>query len=1014
MEQLKDWKKITSFFADDSIWEIRRKELKIKNDDQFVVYLESLRKKRNTVKEIYFLHNTILKTNYFRPCQCSNIQTDPQPLSFSIYSLTKQLSDFLVLTLEKEIPQLYFNKESLVTHISSQIKNKIFTFTKPVLEYEYKVYLKAYNLDSGKFSHSQFVSEITNSREWILYLFDSYPVLLTKIVSFYAFFQTNTLKFIQRFASGYCDLSKVFNMGTIQSIKRIELFLGDPHKNWQNTILIEITNIHQQNKLIFYKPRNLQGDIFFNNFIKYLNTLGLQESIHATTNINKKHYGWQLGIQKNQSPDNESIKRFFHSQGINLALAYILNIQDLIADNILIRDNLPCFYDLEMIFVPSLNEGQDYRTKSTGGREYLESIIKTGLVPEYGFETANNVGYSNSGLSKISGQHYNMIVNSNNKPEIVTYAVNHKDENLPFYKGEVIPVNNYISELESGFIYCWNLILQNKASIIEYIKQNKKEISAIHTRFLVRLTYCYSEVLRKSYEPKYLSSNYEYNMLLEHLWRGYDTTLVNASIIQSEINQMHNNEVPYFFTKPSSKHLYDGSGHIIVKNYFRRSGYEHILEKISSINDNSRKKQVNILRRSLYIHNDYTGSLINTTADKELNCKTSDDLVYNIGKFLLELGTANDKYFTYNDYIINKDDIWTQGMQTSDMFNGYEGVGVFFTAFYSIYQDESYLDAAKKIFNQSLELLRNNRYSLLDSVKTKIGIVKFPISTLYYSIIANKILNNDYFKINDADLSFILRYIRLKNKEDIYYDYLSGGTGCLLVLLELYQQNRNPEVYAIINEISHHLISSATGLQEGYITWERPFFDKWGGFAHGNSAISYALFKAADTTSNDFFYESAKKALLYDQSLFDFQKQIWRKSASFEGDIHHSWGNGSAGIGLSRKLISRFFCNDLMNHEIHIAIKNIDNHLSNLLNIDCSIGSGLLGMLEIRKFLDSDYDPTNILNKYILNFRHIGKCKCGGWDKNPLITGLYYGLAGQGYNLLKLTKEPDLPSLLYV
>ena len=51
------------------------------------------------------------------------------------------------------------------------------------------------------------------------------------------------------------------------------------------------------------------------------------------------------------------------------------------------------------------------------------------------------------------------------------------------------------------------------------------------------------------------------------------------------------------------------------------------------------------------------------------------------------------------------------------------------------------------------------------------------------------------------------------------------------------------------------------------------------------------------------------------------------KTLSIVGDIHHSWGNGSAGIGLSRHLISPYFENTFMKQEIMIVQRLIKQTL---------------------------------------------------------------------------------------
>lgn len=188
----------------------------------------------------------------------------------------------------------------------------------------------------------------------------------------------------------------------------------------------------------------------------------------------------------------------------------------------------------------------------------------------------------------------------------------------------------------------------------------------------------------------------------------------------------------------------------------------------------------------------------------------------------------------------------------------------------------------------------------------------------------------------------------------------------------------------------------------------------WGGFAHGNSGISYALFKLSDFSQKECFFDAGVKALKYDQFLFDEKERIWNKTLYEKGDIHHSWGNGTAGIALSRLLISPMYHNNMMNREIQTALQIMKNEIQNRSYTDHSIASGLLGLLEIYELLGNTKFPKEFLVKSFLNRTELCDLTCGGWEQNPIVTGLYYGYAGIGYNLIKLIHINSLPSLLWI
>lgn len=1017
MTFLENWKDITFNFTDPVIWQKRKDGQSLSTDPDFENFLIQLKAKGMGDKEKSFL-NKILDANgkIDKEDIKQKLGKHPSPLDLSLMSIPERLLLSYDLSFDTYLSFQDWDSHHLRAQVLSCLTGLLKTFLEPTITYEYYVFLKAYERKDEIDSLTCFVSEIANSDEWIVYFFESYPVLLSLLMTFSEYFAIDIDRLLSRLSKDLNEIRLQFEIPGTARLHELKLFLGDPHKGWQSTSLLRFCDENKEAHDVYYKPRSLAGDIFFNDFIACLSSLGLEKSLELAKVIDKQSYGWQKGITYTPFTEEKNIPDFFYFQGINSAIAYALNLQDLLADNVIVSNGYPVFFDLEMMLIPQWKKGKDYKTRSKAGREFLEGVIKTGLVPSFGFETINNKGYSNSGVCKVSDNEYKMFVAKDNNLVLSNYRVKASDRNLPRFDDKVVKVNRYCKQFEEGFMIGAAFLIRNKIEITDFISTSRATIQGIQSRILIRLTYTYSGVMNESYFPLYMSNYYEYGKLLELLWRGYDEIFVPEQIIVNEINQLKNNEVPYFFTHPMSTDLYDSVGKIVLKEYFETPGLDFTIKRISGLNEDIVAQQVNIIRRAFYIHNDYEANVAYAYPARQCSFTDGNHLSNEIGGFLYNLNRSdeNEKYFSYTDFSLTKNDLWSQGVQNCDIFQGIEGVGIFFAALYATYGNKKYLAAANNIFTQSIELLTKNKNWLLDNPKNRIGLTNFPVSTFYFSILGNRILQNDQFSFSDETLTFFLKYLGSNYPSDDRYCYFFGSAGSLLVLMELFTIRKEPAIYDLIIKLGHHLVDRSLELPNGMITWEKPYFNKWGGFSHGNSSISYALFKLADLAKNERFYEAAIKALRYDQSLFDPAKQIWRKSVDHEGDIHHSWGNGSAGIGLSRHLISKYYTNDFLKEEIKISIKNIDGNLSNVMHSDHSICSGFLGMVELRKTLDPDFDYSQMIEDYIAGLNSLYEIKSGGWDKNPLLTGLYYGFAGVGYNLIKLTDNPALPSLLWL
>ena len=132
--------------------------------------------------------------------------------------------------------------------------------------------------------------------------------------------------------------------------------------------------------------------------------------------------------------------------------------------------------------------------------------------------------------------------------------------------------------------------------------------------------------------------------------------------------------------------------------------------------------------------------------------------------------------------------------------------------------------------------------------------------------------------------------------------------------------------------------------------------------------------------------------------------------------IDTSWAHGSAGIGLSRLLISDYFCDDLINQEIDIAINHIKKYS---FNKNHCINDGIFGNLEVlyalSKKLKKASLQTNVLkylNQMIVQKKESENWLCGKNDNSVLLSGMFLGLSGIGYNLLRFADWVNVPSIL--
>lgn len=971
---LSSWRCTTSHFTSNALWNSRLSKLGVFSESDLRTYWKSLqttdcRSSERLLLQLSQITNTIKDGKH----------------SFIEHQIANDLCHFTRIAIREIDTPISFS-ESSMADVYDAILLQLESVISDTLSFEHQVFVSAFPNEDSSFEY--FVNQITRKKEWLEYILQSYPVLCGQLIQFQENYKLFILQFCERIKSDIENLCKEFKIpDTARNLIGIRPFCGDLHRKGNSTISLILSNPSGELHKFYYKPKSLSTDVVWNAIITRLWHLGLRKTVFLTTNIDKGCYGWQKEEEADlEVTSADELKSFCFNQGVNIALAYILGVQDLIADNILVKRDLPVFFDLEMLFSPISTTAGDYLTKSTIAKRYLQGVIKTGLIPCFGFETLNQTGFDNSGLCINSG-----------KKNTPNFGQN------PFYSQELL----------NGFDYACNFINTHRKEFVKILREEVKGNPLLQTRYLVRFTFNYAQLFRALYSPFCQGEITQHHLTLENLWRGYNKNVLNEDIIQDEIRQIFQGDIPLFTTFPNCTNLYNENGDLLVRDYFQCSGLEASIQRIENFSEKEACIQKDVIKRALYIHST-SNSLEDLSSYINMDKLKNLDLVSQIAYFLYSLPQEEDPmYFTYVDYTISKDDIWDQGVQHLDFFQGVTGVGVFFMAWYKYSHDIHAKTIINKIYNQAIEYLRNNRYVLLDSPVVKLGVMNFPTSILYYYIMGYKILGDECPILADEDLALILDYIEKKYTKDNYIDYFSGSTGLSLILIELFNVRPSKRLQQVILHLGNHLLQSASIISPQMTSWDKKTFSLWGGFAHGNSSISYALFKLWSFTGEEKFYLVAVKALAYDQALFDSKKQCWKKTLSIVGDIHHSWGNGSAGIGLSRHLISPYFENTFMKQEIMIVQRLIKQNITERTYTDHSVASGLLGLLEIGKILDESFPAKDFLKSELGNY-NLSDLQCGGWKGNPVVTGLYYGYAGIGYNLLKLQNLPELPSLLWI
>jgi lantibiotic modifying enzyme len=196
------------------------------------------------------------------------------------------------------------------------------------------------------------------------------------------------------------------------------------------------------------------------------------------------------------------------------------------------------------------------------------------------------------------------------------------------------------------------------------------------------------------------------------------------------------------------------------------------------------------------------------------------------------------------------------------------------------------------------------------------------------------------------------------------------------------------------------------------------------GFAHGAAGIAFALTQLAIATGKEQYMEIALDAVQYEQSTFlptinnwpDFRefKYLHGHPPTSQPQAMIAWCHGGAGIGLGRIQMGQFLSDPSIHKDIETALELVTRFD---FTINHSLCHGALGNLELlvqSALNEGQTEWKPVLEQAVISV--LLDIRINGWRTGTPaeieVPGLMTGIAGIGYQLLRLVSPDRVPSVL--
>jgi type 2 lantibiotic biosynthesis protein LanM len=852
-------------------------------------------------------------------------------------------------------------------------------------------------------------------------ILSEYPVLARQLVICLNQWVDVSLEFLDRLCRDWLAIRKLFCQGKDPGLlAELTGGAGDTHRDGRSVMIAQFESGLQ----LVYKPKSLAIDDHFQELLSWLNSRGCQPPFRTLDMLDCGDYGWVEHVARQECQTLAEIQRFYHRLGAYLALLYTINASDFHLENLIACGEHPMLIDLETLFNPEYERFEGNNAVAAAEKNLLNSVLVVGMLPQRLWSQEAYTGIDISGFGGEAGQLSpdripQPAAPGTDKMRYIRQRLEMSGEaNRPSYEGIEVSALDHIQHVISGFRSMYNLLLKNRAKLLADEGPLAK-FDMDETRVLLRPTRTYDQLLFESFHPDVLRDAMQRDLLFDRLWMVVPQRSFMAGAITAEQNDLHQGDIPVFTTKPVSLTLWSASGDPI-DGILRISGMAMARQRLKRLSDEHLRRQEWYIRCSLSTLSTFeygTGSPTISTyqllsPQGKFSHRQLLDGACKVAGELEATAVFGQDDITWIGLEHLGEGVWDLAPVGMDLYSGLPGIALFLSYAGILLQEETYTSLARRAVEGLLSHVEQFNSNL-----PGIGAFEGWGGTLYTLTHLAHQWNDEELLSQAEDLVEVIGgYIDV----DENYGVMNGAAGAIATLLAFHRTTPSATVLKVAVACGDHLLKAAQTMETG-LGWvvprhgPRPLL----GFSHGAAGIAWALLRLADASGCERFRNSAQQAIAYERSLFSTQAQNWPdlRQTAVEDEPERflaAWCHGAAGIGLARLRILPFLNDAQVTSEIRTALQTTITHGFGQNHTLCHGDMGNLDLLlEAYQVMGNKNARKQLNHTGAAILDSIGRA---GWQSGGPgavdLPGLMIGIAGIGYQMLRLAEPQHVPSIL--
>ncbi len=877
----------------------------------------------------------------------------------------------------------------------------------------------------GNTSEERFFSFLQrlHDRDVALSLLQEYPVLARQLVICTDRWVNFSLEFLQHLCADWdairTTLTPENNPGVLV---QIDSSAGDKHRGGRSVIVATFSSGFK----VVYKPKSLAVDVHFQELLTWLNERGNHPPFRTLKVIDRTTYGWVEFVSAQPCHSPEEVERFYQRQGGYLALLYAIEATDFHFENLIAAGEHPVLIDLESLFHPYSGEVNNQGSMLAVSQTMAYSVLRVGLLPQRVWANAESEGVDISGLGAVAGQ-----ISPNPVPSWAGVGTDEMrftrqrmvmpgGQNRPSINETDVNVLDYTEAIATGFTTIYQLLLNYREELLGedgWLARFAED----EVRVILRPTRRYALLLQESFHPDLLRVALDRDRFFDRLWQEVPYRDDLIPVIPAERDDLWQGDIPMFTTRPTSRDLWSSTNQRIA-DFFAEPGMVLVQRRLQQLSEEDLARQLWFIRASLTtlsMDGDRAGWPTYPLTETQLSANREQLLAEacKIGDRLETLALRGEEEVNWLGLTLINERYWSLLPLGIDLYDGRLGITLFLAYLGAIAQEPRYTNLAQAALSYLVRQVEDAK-----SFLTAIGGFTGWGAIIYTLTHCSQLWQQPDLLAKAEEFVALLPECIEKDEQ---FDVIGGAAGCIGSLLSLYRCSPSPDTLTAAIQCGNHLIAHAQPMAQGLGWIATTMGNKaLAGFSHGAAGMAWALLELAVVTGEERFQRTALNAIAYERSLFSVEARNWPDLRELENTIRTgsqgkvsvmtAWCHGAAGIGLARLRALAYLDDAELRGEIATALKTT---LAQGFGMNHSLCHGDLGNLEL--LLQASiilnepqwHEQVNRLSSIIVESIHQRGWLCGV----PLgveTPGLMTGLAGIGYELLRLAEPTRVPSVL--